>query len=342
MRSLTAPVLLIATLAALVSCVAQEPLPPPQLEQEDADPVCEEGPFAGEMTDDKDADEEYRRARMAFMFGKYDFAYGIWKSLALAAHADSQTSLGWMFQTGKGVEADYKQAYEWYLKATEQNHPVAQNNLGVLYEKGWGVKRDRNLAAKWYKESAEWGYPYGQYNYGLALLNGNGVKKDRKEALYWLELSALQGIKDARNLLAEQASSAHRDSLIPESTATEDEAVTLRRAGWVRMQHPRRYTVQILRSKNEQSLLQYVFHNRLRGRLAYAATAKGVFLLLYGSFENYQDAKTALKALPQAVQDSKPFIRRFAKIHELMGPDPATSPQASGKERPARPEQNPP
>lgn len=311
---------LILILIALGGCTAPKTVVVVE-EPAEADYICEENPF-GDAILDKDPDEEYQRARMAFMFGKYEFAYGIWKDQASRGHADSQTSLGWMYQTGKGVKQDRKQAYEWYLKAAGKHHPVAQNNLGVLYEKGWGVKKSRRLATQWYKESAEWGYSYGQYNFGLALLQGSGIKRDRKQAHYWLELAALQGVKDARTVLAAQ-SSGGSDSLIQENPPSEAEAVALRREGWVGLQHPRRYTIQLMVSDSEQALLRFVFHNKIPGRLAYIQTAKKKYVLLKGSFDNYQEANNSLKALPEKVRRNKPFIRRFAKVQALLDIEPA-------------------
>ena len=52
-----------------------------------------------------------------------------------------------MYQTGKNVTQDYKEAVKWYRMAAEQGDAQAQNSLGVMYANGEGVIQD-------YKEEA--------------------------------------------------------------------------------------------------------------------------------------------------------------------------------------------
>gem|GEM_PF-1940379 len=148
-----------------------------------------------------DIEEEYKLARMAFLFGRYEYAYKIWEPLAYEGNAKAQATLGWMFHSGKGVRQNLKRAFNWYRLAAQQNHIVAQNNMGVFYEKGISVSKNYRKAAKWYREAAELGYPYAQYNLGVLYHKGRGVKKDRNEAIFWLQIASLQGVKAARTLL---------------------------------------------------------------------------------------------------------------------------------------------
>ncbi|MGD8566677.1 MAG: SPOR domain-containing protein [Gammaproteobacteria bacterium] len=145
----------------------------------------------------KDPDKEFTRGRMAFLFGQYKAAYKIWKPLADKGYAKAQSTLGWMYHTGKGVKQDYGKAFDWYQKAADQKNVIAQNNLGVFYEQGLGVGKSPTTAAKWYRESAEWGYSFAQYNLGMLYRQGLGVKHDEKEALFWLQIAALQGVDQA-------------------------------------------------------------------------------------------------------------------------------------------------
>jgi hypothetical protein len=154
-------------------------------------------------------EQEYFQGRMAFLFGQYEMAYKIWAPLADHGYAKAQATLGWMYHTGKGVEKDLSQAYQWYEKAAKQNHPVAQNNLGVFYEQGLFVGKSATSAAKWYREAAEWGYPFAQYNLGILYLEGRGLKKDEKEAQFWLQIAALQGVEQAIQVLQEMSVTVH-------------------------------------------------------------------------------------------------------------------------------------
>ena len=59
-----------------------------------------------------------------------------------------------MYDTGKGVLKDDKEAVKWYRKAAEQGDAKAQNNLGVKYGNGLGVLKDYKEAVKWYRKAA--------------------------------------------------------------------------------------------------------------------------------------------------------------------------------------------
>lgn len=274
------------------------------------------------------ADEDFSRARMAFLFGKYQFSYGIWKELAQAGHPDSQASLGWMYQTGKGVKKNRAISLKWYRKAAAQNHPIAQNNLGVLYEQGWGVKKNPKFAVRWYRESAEWGYSYGQHNLGVALYYGRGIKKNKQEGIFWLDLAAMQGVKEADVLLSKLIKNrkpAHHQAKGKSATKAKDPdaPVALRKRSWIVAKNPRHYTIQLMSAQKEQSVFQFVFHNRLTGRLAYAqmppkGNKAGLYTLIFGDFASFEEAKTALGNLPESVQNSKPLVRRFAKIQDML------------------------
>ncbi len=145
---------------------------------------------------------DYRRARMAFLFGEYELAYKIWHPQAEDGYDKAQATIGWMYQTGKGVKKNVNTAFDWYSKAARQNHVVAENNLGVFYEQGLGnVQKNMKKAADWYRESAELGYPYAQYNLGILYMKGAGVSKNINEAIYWLQIASLQGVKQAQEEL---------------------------------------------------------------------------------------------------------------------------------------------
>ncbi len=47
--------------------------------------------------------------------------------------AMAQFNLGVMYNTGRGVAQDYKQAVAWFRKAAEQGDAMAQFNLGLMY-----------------------------------------------------------------------------------------------------------------------------------------------------------------------------------------------------------------
>jgi uncharacterized protein len=69
----------------------------------------------------------------------------------------SQYNLGSMYETGQGVPADHKQAFEYYSIsfAAQQGHKDAQKNIGFMYAKGRGVQKDLMKAATYFKIAAD-------------------------------------------------------------------------------------------------------------------------------------------------------------------------------------------
>jgi len=89
----------------------------------------------------------------------------------------------------------------------------AQYNIGFLYETGWGVKANFTTAAAWYQRAAQSGHAKAQFNLALLYLQGNGVETDTNLANYWLQSAADGGdrraelyLNDARKKPAEPSS----------------------------------------------------------------------------------------------------------------------------------------
>ena len=95
----------------------------------------------------------------AYNDGDFGTAYRHWQTLATAGEAESQTRIGYLYEHGKGVEQNYKQAVTWYQKAADQGEPAAQFNLGVMYRKGRGVAKNDKVARQWYEKAADQGHP---------------------------------------------------------------------------------------------------------------------------------------------------------------------------------------
>ena len=81
--------------------------------------------------------------------GDYATALRELQPLAEQGDADAQSSLGWMYDTGRGVPKDRKTAVKWYKLAAEQGHAFAQGQLGLMYAWGRGVLKDYIYAHMW-------------------------------------------------------------------------------------------------------------------------------------------------------------------------------------------------
>jgi tetratricopeptide (TPR) repeat protein len=137
--------------------------------------------------------DTFQRATDLYNQGRYAEALPLYQGLAEQGDAQAQNNLGAMYNNGKGVAENHKQAVYWYNKAAEQGEGIAQNNLGVMYDKGKGVAQNDNKAVYWYNKAAEQGLASAQFNLGAMYNNGKGVAQNHKQAVYWVRKAADQG-----------------------------------------------------------------------------------------------------------------------------------------------------
>ena len=96
--------------------------------------------------------------------GGYKEAFKWWRKAAQRNHPHAQYYLGVMYSSGLGVKKDYKEAYKWWHRAVEQNHPLAQNDLGSMYGNGLGIQEDHVTAYAWYDIAAMNGQKIAEKN----------------------------------------------------------------------------------------------------------------------------------------------------------------------------------
>ncbi len=93
----------------------------------------------------------------AFNAQNYEAAFDAWQPLAEQGVADAQYGIGFMYESGWGVEEDFSEAFRWYQLAAQQGHVRSQFNLGVLYREGKGVARNDALGLYWIQTAADGG-----------------------------------------------------------------------------------------------------------------------------------------------------------------------------------------
>lgn len=69
--------------------------------------------------------ESFDDGVVAFIRGDGAEAYRIWKPLADKGDIEAQYHLGYMYQTGTGVDKDNDRALFWYNKAAKSGHGKA-------------------------------------------------------------------------------------------------------------------------------------------------------------------------------------------------------------------------
>ena len=118
-----------------------------------------------------------------------------------------------MYEFGKGVDEDYRQAVFWYKKAAEQGDTKAQLNLAVMYKYGTGVSEDFSQSVYWYKKAAEQGDTKAQLNLAVMYASGEGVPENFVLAYKWANLAAARGRDQAKALKNEIRKRMTRDQI---------------------------------------------------------------------------------------------------------------------------------
>ena len=102
------------------------------------------------------------------------------------------------------------------------------------------------------------------------------------------------------------------------STATLAPAETTPGQDWIRKQNPDHYTIQVISSRNEQRIKQYMVKHGLTGQSAHFRLQRAgqsvIYIGVYGVYSSVAEAKQILQSLPDEVKDVQPWIRGFKSI----------------------------
>jgi TPR repeat protein len=109
-------------------------------------------------------------------------------------HALAQYNLGFLYENGRGVPRDDRQAVVWLRKSADQGVATAQLNLGLMYKDGRGVPKDEREAIVWLRKAADQRDAKAQYNLGVMYANGQGVPQSYEEGVVWFRKAADGGI----------------------------------------------------------------------------------------------------------------------------------------------------
>jgi TPR repeat protein len=130
-----------------------------------------------------DAEAQYKLGEHYFNQGDFSKAFEWFKKSASNENDKAINYLGYLFETGKGVEKDLSSALKYYKLAADKGNRVAMNNVGIFYYFGKGVTIDYVKASEWYTKSAEKNYPKAQYRLANLYVEGNGVEADTLKAI---------------------------------------------------------------------------------------------------------------------------------------------------------------
>jgi len=120
-------------------------------------------------------------------------------------HPDALYTLGEFWLTGQlgqqSCTRDHAQAFEYFMKAAQQDQLEALNRLVQMYYEGLGVAQDLDEAGYYAHKAALAGYPSAQFKLAHLYHHGLGVARDEAQALHWYRQAAHGGDADAQVVL---------------------------------------------------------------------------------------------------------------------------------------------
>ncbi len=102
----------------------------------------------------------------------------------------AQERLGEIYYFGEIVKQDYKKAYEYFQKSSDQGNSYSQLYLGMMYYYGYFVEKNTFEAFFYYKRAADQGIGLAMYLVASMYSIGDGVKKNESLADLWFERAA--------------------------------------------------------------------------------------------------------------------------------------------------------
>lgn len=120
-------------------------------------------------------------------------------SLAEKGNAEAQYKVGEMYELGKSVPKDMKNALGWYEKAAEQGHTKAGYKILYLEIQSNGLNDFSKTQLGVLRQEAASGNPDAQYFLGKMYATGVGVPKSLNNALTWLNKATFNGVSEAEH-----------------------------------------------------------------------------------------------------------------------------------------------
>lgn len=126
-------------------------------------------------------------------------------------HPLAQYQLGSCYYFGRGTDKDKKKAFKYWELSAQANVAEAQYHLGEMYYNGEEIKRNYNTAFELFSKSAEQGNPNAYYMIGVCYLEGHGVEKSKDNAITYLKKAEKKANRKARQKLKELLPDEYKD-----------------------------------------------------------------------------------------------------------------------------------
>lgn len=120
-----------------------------------------------------------------------------------AGSANGSADLGWLYETGNGVNRDENRALSLFNEAAKHGSAEGMYRMGVAYHEGFGVQKDRATACQWFIRAAVSDHPDAEEQAGFCYYNGTGVEQNHETAFQWFARAGQAGLVEARIFAAD-------------------------------------------------------------------------------------------------------------------------------------------
>jgi len=98
----------------------------------------------------------------------------LYERAARLGYIQAYTSLGYLYQTGAGVQSDTARAFDLYKRAAEGGHAEGAFQLAIAYINGIGTTRELSSARIWMRRAADSAHQHAQFALGEMFREGHG------------------------------------------------------------------------------------------------------------------------------------------------------------------------
>ncbi len=257
--------------------------------------------------------------------------------------SDAQRDLAFMYYKGIGLDKNYKTASDLLVHPAEEGSAMAFYLLGEIYAQGgYGIKKDIKQAKISYKKAQQLGYT--KADAAIQKLSTQQVSTQQvsieQVATQQVSIEQVASNKPTDKTQVSHQSFANNQSFTKKPSILSSPSVSQKKfvdnapirtsdlstniennARYFQKINDNYYTLQLLSSNSYHSItvLTDNYFDQQTYVLATPKNNKSAYLLSYGVYKNYDEAKQAIQSLPNMFQlASKPWIRKVKDIKKLM------------------------
>ncbi len=263
--------------------------------------------------------DSYAKARHAYRSGNYLMAAERLIPLADLGDHRAQYALGYMYYYGKGVLTDRERAVELFRSAAKQGNARAAEALKMLDETPAGSAvlepgRESDSSRKMMVGMGENDLSKKNGAENVEQISGriDNPPADNKQPVV-IEEAAVSVDSSPPSQTAESVQRVESEvSVAPVSNSTPPTAPYT--SEWLQERDPDHLTIQLVAGGEYASVQQFIATHSLQERAAIVGSRRNGepwFVVLYGVYAGFSEAREALEALSEELKANKPWIRKL-------------------------------